>query len=89
MSNVTYDELLKNKGFRSFLWTQFLGAFNDSVFKMFVSMTAVSMAATIIAWLKQMPKSRPSDLPDAASISGTTTPSVVPGGTLQRRITQW
>jgi len=26
-----FKELLKNGGFQSFLWTQFLGAFNDNV----------------------------------------------------------
>ena len=44
MTEATYGELLKNRGFRAFLWTQFLGAFNDNVFKFIVSMTAVSMA---------------------------------------------
>ncbi len=39
-------ELLKNSGFQSFLWTQFLGAFNDNVYKILVSVWAVHMAAT-------------------------------------------
>ena len=38
-------ELLKNSGFQSFLWTQFLGAFNDNVYKILVSVWAVHMAA--------------------------------------------
>ena len=38
MASVTYGELLRNKGIRAFLWTQFLGAFNDNVFKFIVSM---------------------------------------------------
>jgi acyl-[acyl-carrier-protein]-phospholipid O-acyltransferase/long-chain-fatty-acid--[acyl-carrier-protein] ligase len=37
--------LLKNLGFQSFLWTQFLGAFNDNVYKIIVSMRAVHVAA--------------------------------------------
>jgi acyl-[acyl-carrier-protein]-phospholipid O-acyltransferase / long-chain-fatty-acid--[acyl-carrier-protein] ligase len=39
-------ELLKNAGFRAFLWTQFLGAFNDNVYKIIVSMRAVQIAST-------------------------------------------
>src|SRR5271166_5935340 len=39
-------ELLKNSGFQSFLWTQFLGAFNDNVYKMLVTVWAVHLAAT-------------------------------------------
>src|SRR5436309_9071014 len=40
-----FKELLKNAGFQSFLWTQFLGAFNDNVYKIIVSMRAVHVAA--------------------------------------------
>ncbi len=36
-----YLELLKNKGFSFFLCTQFLGAFNDNVFKIVISMLAI------------------------------------------------
>ena len=32
-------------GFQSFLWTQFLAAFNDNVYKMIVSVGAVELAA--------------------------------------------
>jgi acyl-[acyl-carrier-protein]-phospholipid O-acyltransferase / long-chain-fatty-acid--[acyl-carrier-protein] ligase len=39
-----YGPLLKDAGFEAFLWTQFLGAFNDNVFKMIVSVFAVSAA---------------------------------------------
>jgi acyl-[acyl-carrier-protein]-phospholipid O-acyltransferase/long-chain-fatty-acid--[acyl-carrier-protein] ligase len=39
-------ELLKNIGFQSFLWTQFLGAFNDNLYKIIVSMRAVQVAST-------------------------------------------
>jgi acyl-[acyl-carrier-protein]-phospholipid O-acyltransferase/long-chain-fatty-acid--[acyl-carrier-protein] ligase len=38
-------ELLKNIGFRSFLWTQFLGAFNDNVYQIIVVMRAVQLAS--------------------------------------------
>src|SRR6266568_2690025 len=40
-----FGQLLGNKGFQSFLWTQFLGAFNDNVYKIIVSMRAVHVAA--------------------------------------------
>lgn len=42
MIHSSYGALLANRGFQSFLWTQFLGAFNDNVFKMIVSVAAVS-----------------------------------------------
>jgi acyl-[acyl-carrier-protein]-phospholipid O-acyltransferase/long-chain-fatty-acid--[acyl-carrier-protein] ligase len=41
-----FKQLLSNTGFQSFLWTQFLGAFNDNVYKIIVSMRAVHIAAT-------------------------------------------
>ncbi len=44
MPTGKYRDLLKSFGFQSFLWTQFLGAFNDNVFKIVVSMVAVNMA---------------------------------------------
>ena len=40
-----YGALLRSGGFQSFLWTQFLGAFNDNVYKMIVSVGAVALAA--------------------------------------------
>jgi acyl-[acyl-carrier-protein]-phospholipid O-acyltransferase/long-chain-fatty-acid--[acyl-carrier-protein] ligase len=45
MPNHGFKDLLKNGGFHSFLWTQFLGAFNDNVYKILVSMRAVHVAA--------------------------------------------
>jgi acyl-[acyl-carrier-protein]-phospholipid O-acyltransferase / long-chain-fatty-acid--[acyl-carrier-protein] ligase len=41
-----FKELLKNGGFQGFLWTQFLGALNDNLYKMIVSMRAVHVAAS-------------------------------------------
>src|SRR5580698_3704768 len=41
-----FKDLLKNNGFQAFLWTQFLGALNDNLYKMIVSMRAVHVAAT-------------------------------------------
>src|SRR5579862_4002731 len=38
-----YAALLADGGFQSFLWTQFLAAFNDNVYKMIVSVGAVSL----------------------------------------------
>ncbi|MBI5971429.1 MAG: MFS transporter [Deltaproteobacteria bacterium] len=43
MSFAKYKTLLKSLGFQSFLGTQFLGAFNDNVFKIVISMVAVSL----------------------------------------------
>ena len=40
-----YSKLLGDGGFQSFLWTQFLAAFNDNVYKMIVQVTAVAIAA--------------------------------------------
>lgn len=42
----SYRTLLAGKGFQSFLWTQFLAAFNDNVYKMIVSVGAVELAAS-------------------------------------------
>jgi acyl-[acyl-carrier-protein]-phospholipid O-acyltransferase / long-chain-fatty-acid--[acyl-carrier-protein] ligase len=44
-----YGPLLADTRFEAFLWTQFLGAFNDNVYKMIVSIFAVRMAATSAA----------------------------------------
>ena len=44
MSTGRYKGLLKNSGFQSFLWTQFLGAFNDNFYKIVVSLFAVEAA---------------------------------------------
>src|SRR5580698_3928472 len=38
-------QLLKNAGFRAFLWTQFLGALNDNLYKTIVSLKALEVAA--------------------------------------------
>ncbi|HMD48458.1 MAG TPA: MFS transporter, partial [Bryobacteraceae bacterium] len=40
-----YAALLGDGGFQSFLWTQFLAAFNDNVYKMIVSVGAIELAA--------------------------------------------
>lgn len=40
-----YGPLLADSRFEAFLWTQFLGAFNDNVYKMIVSILAVRIAA--------------------------------------------
>jgi acyl-[acyl-carrier-protein]-phospholipid O-acyltransferase/long-chain-fatty-acid--[acyl-carrier-protein] ligase len=41
MAHGKFKDLLQNGGFRAFLWTQFLGAFNDSVYQ---SVTALHAA---------------------------------------------
>ena len=43
--HTSYAALFRNRGFQAFLWTQFLGAFNDNVYKMIVSVAAVELAA--------------------------------------------
>src|SRR5262250_1151897 len=45
MAHSGFKDLLKNGGFQSFLWTQFLGAFNDNLYKIIVSMRAMHLAA--------------------------------------------
>jgi len=45
-SSGSYARLLAHGGFQAFLWTQFLGAFNDNVYKMIVSITAAAMVAS-------------------------------------------
>ncbi len=45
MNEHSFKDLLRNGGFQAFLWTQFLGAFNDNVYKIVVSMRAVHLAA--------------------------------------------
>ena len=45
MATHSYRETLKQPGFQPFLWTQFLGAFNDNLFKIVVSMLAVHLVA--------------------------------------------
>jgi acyl-[acyl-carrier-protein]-phospholipid O-acyltransferase/long-chain-fatty-acid--[acyl-carrier-protein] ligase len=46
MASHGYRDTLKNRGLQPFLWTQFLGAFNDNLFKIVVSMLAVHTAAS-------------------------------------------
>ncbi len=43
--SANYVQLIRDLGFSSFLWTQFLAAFNDNVYKMIVSVAAVDIAA--------------------------------------------
>ena len=44
MAAHSYRDTLTQRGLQPFLWTQFLGAFNDNLFKIVVSMLAVHMA---------------------------------------------
>src|SRR5580692_784700 len=45
MPQGSFSDLLGKRGFQAFLWTQFLGAFNDNLYKIVVSMRAVQVAA--------------------------------------------
>jgi acyl-[acyl-carrier-protein]-phospholipid O-acyltransferase/long-chain-fatty-acid--[acyl-carrier-protein] ligase len=44
MAAGTYIDILKRRGFFCFFWTQFLGAFNDNLYKIIVSLVALDMA---------------------------------------------
>jgi acyl-[acyl-carrier-protein]-phospholipid O-acyltransferase/long-chain-fatty-acid--[acyl-carrier-protein] ligase len=44
-----YRDTLRHRGLQPFLWTQFLGAFNDNLFKIVVSMLAVHAASEAAA----------------------------------------
>jgi acyl-[acyl-carrier-protein]-phospholipid O-acyltransferase/long-chain-fatty-acid--[acyl-carrier-protein] ligase len=44
MTAHSYRDTLRHRGLPPFLWTQFLGAFNDNLFKIVVSMLAVHAA---------------------------------------------
>src|SRR5687768_5602616 len=44
MTSGTYRDTLRHRGLQPFLWTQFLGAFNDNLFKIVVTMLAVHAA---------------------------------------------
>ncbi len=46
MTVGTYGHTLGRKGFQAFLWTQFLGALNDNICKIVVSMLAVGLAGS-------------------------------------------
>src|SRR6516225_809614 len=45
MTNGSYRQTLARQGLQPFLWTQFLGAFNDNLFKIVVSLLAVHAAS--------------------------------------------
>ena len=45
MSAHSYGTTIRREGVQPFIWTQFLGAFNDNLFKIVVSMLAVHAAA--------------------------------------------
>ncbi len=43
MANGSYKDLLKNGGFQSFLWAQFLGAFNDNCYRFVIGLMALGL----------------------------------------------
>src|SRR6187549_460348 len=45
MTAHSYGDTLRHRGLQPFLWTQSLGAFNDNLFKIVVSMLAVHLVA--------------------------------------------
>ncbi len=45
MAHGKYSDLMKSWGFQSFLWSQFLEAFNDNVYKFIFIMTALDRSA--------------------------------------------
>ncbi len=46
MSHRGFKDVLRNGGFHAFLWTQFLGAFNDNLYQMLVLQAAVRRGAS-------------------------------------------
>jgi len=46
MSHGGFKAVLKNGGFHAFLWTQFLGAFNDNLYQMLVLLAAIDAGAS-------------------------------------------
>ena len=46
MADSSYRQTLGYRGLQPFLWTQFLGAFNDNLFKIVVSMLAGSFVSS-------------------------------------------
>src|SRR5437588_4769330 len=46
MAHGGFKDILKNGGFHAFLWTQFLGAFNDNLYQMLVFQAAVENHAS-------------------------------------------
>jgi acyl-[acyl-carrier-protein]-phospholipid O-acyltransferase/long-chain-fatty-acid--[acyl-carrier-protein] ligase len=50
-NDASYGELLAEWPFQAFLWTQFLGALNDNIYKMIVSVIAIRIAGEANAGL--------------------------------------
>ncbi len=46
MAQRGFKDVLQNGGFQAFLWTQFLGAFNDNAYRIIVSLRAVHIVAS-------------------------------------------
>src|ERR1022692_3138661 len=46
MAHGGFKDILKNGGFHAFLWTQFLGAFNDNLYQMLVLLATVEAGAS-------------------------------------------
>jgi hypothetical protein len=45
MAAGKYIDILKDRGFFSFFWTKFLGAFNDNFYKIIVTLVALDIPA--------------------------------------------
>ncbi len=45
MAAGNYTDILKNRGFFCFFWTQFLGAFNDNLYKILITLIALDVPA--------------------------------------------
>jgi len=53
MTGGSYGQTLRRPGMQSFLWTQFLGAFNDNVCKIVVTFLTIELFQSAPpAWLK-------------------------------------
>ena len=55
MSESSYRSLLHHRGYAALLCSQFLGAYNDNLFKMVVSLLAVGAALGHVAGTSALP----------------------------------
>jgi acyl-[acyl-carrier-protein]-phospholipid O-acyltransferase / long-chain-fatty-acid--[acyl-carrier-protein] ligase len=46
MASSSYSDILKNRGFFCFFWTQFLGAFNDNFYKIIIMLVALDIPSS-------------------------------------------
>ena len=82
MAAGTYRTTLTRPGLRPFLWTQFLGAFNDNVFKIIVILLAAIGARPVT---RRAPSRSPARCSSCRSCSSPATPATSPTRTASAR----